>query len=400
MLVTTSRADYGILSPLLTILREEPIFKVDLVVTGAHLDPLYGKTVREMKRDGFQIAETVPIRMKGDRESHICDAVSQGLRRFSKLFQKSVPDLVIVVGDRYELLSVSIAAVIHKVPIAHIHGGEMTLGATDDVIRHAMTKMASLHFPSMEPYARRIIQMGEHPERVHVVGALSLDTIRRMELMDRRTLSNLCRVDFEGEVALMTYHPVTQDDYDLASQQTQEIVGALAETDLSVLVTMPNADTGNRQVYQAIQKALQNKPEKFKLVKNLGQKAYLSAMCYARLMIGNSSSGLIESASFKIPVVNIGDRQEGRIRPLNVIDCDCSKESILNAIRRALSQEFRDSLSGLKNPYGEGDAAYRIIQVLKAVDLRDKSKLLKKGFYDFPWVSSSLPKQELTITAT
>ena len=398
--MTTSRADYGILLPLLTSLKEDPFFQLRLVVSGSHLEPIYGETIREIQKDSFQMVKTVKTTMKGDRESDICRILSEGLVGFSDLFRKDPPDLIVIAGDRYELLGVCIAAVLHKIPIAHLHGGEMTLGAMDELFRHAMTKMASLHFPSMEAYARRILQMGERPDRVHAVGALAIDTIKSVALFSQKELSALCGVDFKKEVALVTYHPVTQDDYSLASKQVQELLAALAETELSVLVTMPNADAGGLQIYEVLQKTVRSHPEKFKLVKNLGQKAYLSAMRHARLMVGNSSSGIIESASFKLPVVNVGDRQGGRIKPRNVIDCDCTKDAILNAVRRALSQDFRDSLSGLKNPYGEGETSQKIIRVLKSVDFRDKSKLIKKEFCDFPWVSSSLPKQESIITAS
>lgn len=382
MLVTTSRADYGILFPLLKALKKDPQFKASLIATGSHLSSLHGKTVNEIKKDKISISETVPMTPRGDRASHICEAVARGVRGFSKVFQKKSPDLLLVAGDRYELLSACTAALLHRIPIAHLHGGELTRGAVDDPIRHAVTKMASLHFPSTELYAQRIVQMGEEPSRVHVVGALGIDAIKLIPRMDRGELTEFSGVDFTKDVALMTYHPVTLDDYHLAAKQVQEILNALTETELSVLVTMPNADTGSLKLYEAIRRHVQNDPKKFTLVKNLGKTAYLSAMHYARVMIGNSSSGIVESASFKLPVVNVGDRQAGRLKPANVIDCDCSKEAILGALRRALSEEFIRSLSELKNPYGDGHATERCLRVLRAVDLSDKTKLLKKSFYD------------------
>jgi len=382
MVVTTSRADYGILFPLLTAFKEDGQFKVNLVVTGAHLFSIYGETVKEIQKDGLLIGDTVRMALKGDQPPHLCGAVSRGLIGFSKLFQKELPELVIVAGDRYELLAVCIAAVMHKIPIAHIHGGELTRGAIDDRIRHTITKMASLHFPSTEVYGRRIVQMGEDPHGVHVVGALGIDTIKQMRFMDEEELSTVSGVDFKKKVALVTYHPVTLDDYSLAAKQVREVLQAVVETELFGLITMPNADTGSLQIYKAICSFVQTYPQKFKLIKNLGQRAYLSAMRCATVMIGNSSSGIVESASFKLPVVNVGDRQEGRLKPANVIDCDCSKEAVLQATHRALSQEFIRSLSHLKNPYGEGDSARRIIQVLKTIDLENNSQLVKKRFHD------------------
>jgi UDP-hydrolysing UDP-N-acetyl-D-glucosamine 2-epimerase len=305
------------------------------------------------------------------------------LAGFSSLFQKRQPDLVIVLGDRYELWALCIAAVIHKIPIVHLHGGESTLGLIDDPVRHSVTKMSTFHFASIEAYAKRIIQMGENPNRVYVVGALGIDNIKNMRLMDIREVSEYTGVDFgQKNVALLTYHPVTLDDYTLAGHQTQEILEALIQTTLFTLITMPNADTGGNTIYQIIEMYSQKYPDRFRFVKSLGQQGYLSAMKYAKLMIGNSSSGIIESASFKLPVINIGDRQGGRFKPANVIDCVCSIESIMGTLDKALSEDFTRSILDIENPYGDGTAAKRIVNILRDIDLSDKSTLIKKGFYD------------------
>lgn len=397
--VTTSRADYGLLYPLLQKLHTDDTFLLEVVVTGSHLSPLHGNTVEIIERDGFTIAGKVEMTMQSDSEHAICQAVSLGLIGFSHLFREraresligshdkvagKAPDLVILLGDRYELWAASIAATMHHVPIVHIHGGEVTYGAIDDQVRHAVTKMAALHFPSIELYAGRIVQMGEHPERVHAVGALGIDNIQSIEHMSVSELSQYAGVDFTRDVALMTFHPVTQDEAADAAAQVEEVLLALVETELFTLITMPNADAGGHGVYETILRFIGQYPERFKLVKNLGQRAYLSAMQYAKLMIGNSSSGIIESASFRLPVVNIGDRQAGRYKPANVIDCLCTREAILTAVKTALSQEFAAQIADLENPYGDGQTAQRILTILKQVDFTDKSTLLKKGFYDLP----------------
>lgn len=320
--------------------------------------------------------------IEGDYEEGVCRAVSTGITGFSKLFGGCSFDAVIVLGDRYELLAVCTAALIYRVPIVHIHGGEVTFGAVDDAVRHAVSKMASIHFASIEPYARRIIQMGEDPQRVFTVGALGIDNIKKIKLMDKEELYGLTGVDFNSGVALMTYHPSTLSSIDESLGQASAILESLLETDLLVLATMPNADAGGIKVYNIIKEYADRYPEKIFLMKNLGTKVYLNAMNHARLMIGNSSSGILESASFALPVINVGDRQNGRFRPANVIDCDGSRQSLKKALRKALSQDFKRTISGIGNPYGDGRAALRIVEALKTVDFTRKADLLKKGFYD------------------
>lgn len=381
--VTTGRADYGLLCPLIKELNRSSCFHVSVVATGTHLSPLHGETIQIIQRDGIEVAHKINMSIEGDAEHAICYSVATALTGFSSLFQTWRPDLVVILGDRYELWPICIAAVIHKIPIAHLHGGESTLGLIDDYVRHSVTKMSTFHFASIEPYAKRIIQMGENPNRVYVVGALGIDNIRNMHLMGIEEISEYTHVDFrQNNVALLTYHPVTLDDYALARQQVQDILESLLQTNLISLITMPNADTGGNTIYQTIETYCRRYPDRFRFVKSLGQQGYLSAMKYARLMIGNSSSGIIESASFRLPVVNIGDRQGGRFRSVNVIDCVCSKESIIAALDKALSETFIRSIAHTANPYGDGNTAGRIANILKSIDLNDKPALLKKGFHD------------------
>lgn len=381
--VTTSRADYGLLYPLIQELCQDKYFNVSIVVTGTYLSPLHGKTIEAIKRDGLQITDVVEMTREADLENDICDSVATGLTGFSRLFQKYQSDLVVVLGDRYELWAICIAAVVHKIPIAHFHGGKSTLGLIDDSIRHSVTKMSTFHFASIEQYAKRIVQMGENPDRVYVVGALGIDNIKNMRLMDIDELSEFTNIDFKQKsVALLTYHPVTLDSSALARYQIQEILDALTHSSIFTIITMPNADTGGSTIHQVLELYVKRYPDRFQIIKSLGQQGYLSAMKYARVMIGNSSSGIIESASFRLPVINIGDRQGGRFKPSNVIDIACSKELIIKALDYALSEAFNRSISNIENPYGDGNTARRAAHILKTINLSDKSTLIKKKFYD------------------
>jgi UDP-hydrolysing UDP-N-acetyl-D-glucosamine 2-epimerase len=382
MVVTTGRADYGLLYPLIQKILKNNRFNLRTVATGTHLSFLHGKTIQLIEEDGIDVSDKVEMTMESDTEDAICTSISVGLSGFSKLLSRTSPDLLVVLGDRYELLSICIASLVHKIPIAHIHGGEATFGSIDDPIRHSVTKMSAFHFASIDSYAKRIIQMGELPERVFVVGAIGLDNIRNTPLMDRKALSEHTGVNFENNIALMTYHPVTLDNYHNTEKQIKEILNTLVEEEVFTLITMPNADTSGSVIQKQIGDYSKQYPDKFKSIGNLGQKGYLSAMKYARLMIGNSSSGIIESASFKLPVVNIGDRQAGRFKPMNVIDCACSQDAISNAIKLALSDGFRLSISDLESPYGDGNTSSRIVKILESIDFDNSSGFIKKGFYD------------------
>ncbi len=383
MVVSTGRADYGLLYPLIKKIIKSRHLKLQLIVTGTHLSAMHGNTINFIEKDNsVKITGKVKITAKGDTENMICTSIATGLTKFSKIIEKHNPHILVVLGDRYELWSICMAGVVHKVPIAHIHGGETSFGAIDETIRHSVTKMSAFHFASMDLYAKRIIQMGENPSRVFVVGAIGLDNIAAMDLMTLKELLEYTGLDFQQKTALMTYHPVTLDNYNSSEYQTKEILNALLETDLITLMTMPNADTSGSLIYQQMKKYTAKYPEKFRLIKNLGQKAYLSAMKYSQLMIGNSSSGIIESASFKLPVVNIGDRQAGRFKPANIIDCVCEKEKIKKAVQWAMSNAFRKSVENLVSPYGDGKASMRIVNILESIDMDKKSQILKKKFYD------------------
>jgi len=379
---TTSRADYGLLYPLIKKINEDSYFELMLVVAGNHFLPEYGYTVSEIRKDGFTHFDEIKTFNGGDNERDILFSIADSIKDVSMLLDKLRPEVVIILGDRYELWSISIPSVIHRIPIVHIHGGETTSGSTDEVVRHSITKAASIHFASIEEYRKRIISMGEDPSRVFAVGALAIDNMKQSNLLSIDELSLLTGVDFGENIGLLTYHPVTFDDYFSSTKKIKEVLDAVVESDILALITMPNADVGGMVVFKEISAYLDKYPQRLRLIKNLGHTAYLSAMKYAKIMIGNSSSGIIESASFKLPVVNIGDRQDGRMKPANIIDCKCKCADIILGIEKALSKIFNDGLRELENPYGDGKAAGRIIQILKSIDFYDKEKLLKKRFYE------------------
>lgn len=383
MVVTTGRADYGLLYPLMVKIKQSSKLALKLIVSGSHLSKQHGETQNVINAGDLDIDHVVPMLCEADSEHAVCHAIAEGLNGFSSLYEIERPGLVVVLGDRYELLSVSIAALIHKIPIAHIHGGEATFGIIDEAIRHSVTKMSTLHFPSIERYKQRIVQLGEAPERVHVVGSLGIDNIKNMNLLDRDELSRKFEIDFTKKLALVTYHPVTLDAYQSSMLKMQTLLDVLVENNILSLITMPNADPGNKPIYDVIKDYEARYPDNIKFIKNLGQLGYLSAMKYASLMVGNSSSGIIESASFRLPVINVGDRQNGRYKPLNIIDVECEGLAIQSAIEKSLSVEFTDSLNDLVNPYGGGEAAEKIMTVLECIDYGQLQGWIKKEFYDF-----------------
>ncbi|WP_019894278.1 UDP-N-acetylglucosamine 2-epimerase [Hydrogenovibrio halophilus] len=382
--VTGGRADYGLLRPLWLKLKADVAFEPTMIATGAHLMKEQGHTLEVLKNEGTDPLLTVDMRIEGDRPAQLGSACGRALDGFSSLFEAHYFDLLVILGDRFEMLSVAMAAMLNRLPIAHIHGGEATFGLIDDAVRHSLTKMAALHFVSHADYANRVIQMGEQPDRVFNVGAIGLDNIADMALLSRQTLSEQTDLDWSKPTILLTYHPVTLNDQASAYGEMKTILQAVQHSGMQTLITMPNMDAGGGKVYQAILDMQQETPEQFRLIKSLGQQRYLSAMYHCAVVLGNSSSGIIESASFKKPVVDIGTRQQGRVTGKNVLRVACDCLAIEQAIETARSDAFNRTLSGLRNPYGEGKTAEKMIQQLKSLPLNDQAWLLKKGFYDWP----------------
>ncbi|OFZ80448.1 MAG: UDP-N-acetyl-D-glucosamine 2-epimerase, UDP-hydrolysing [Bdellovibrionales bacterium RIFOXYD1_FULL_53_11] len=380
--VTTGRADYGLLYPLIKLLSHDGHFHLELAVTGSHLSKEFGNTIDLVVKDGISVDYPVDIHSYGGDEAAVCHSMAVGLEKFSELFAKNRPDLLFVLGDRYELLPVCSAALVHRIPIAHIHGGEATLGVMDDSIRHAVTKLSLLHFPSIDVYEKRIIQMGEHPDRVFTVGSLGIDNIANTPPVSCDEMISSLGVDPSKQFALFTFHPVTLSGAVASIEQVRVIFDALAGYEFTVVITMPNADQGGMGLYSIIEEFSNRDPIKYVIRKNLGQANYINAMRHAALMIGNSSSGIIEAASCELPVVNIGDRQGGRVKPANVISCNCRAHEIKEAINTALGKKFRDGIKGMTNPYGDGTAAGNILSVLKSIDISSLPDKLKKVFYE------------------
>lgn len=382
--VTTSRADYGIYRPILKSLVENSNFDLELYVTGTHLLKEWGMTVGEIVNDGFPIAARLPGLESGHDPESITRSMGNTTIQFGAVFAKSAPDYVMVLGDRFEMHAAAIAAVPFRLPIIHIHGGELTYGSFDDLFRHSLTKMSHLHCASTQEYADRIIQMGEEPWRVIVSGAPTLDELNTIQYLTPTELESRYQIQLRRQTILVTFHPVTME-YEHTGQYIQALLAALEKfPDASIIFTSPNVDTNWKIIATSIQEYVQAHANAF-IIKNFGQQGYFSMMKYASMMVGNSSSGLIEAASFHLPVVNIGTRQDGRIRNENVIDVGYTQTEISSGIERVISPVFKESLLGIQNSYGDGRASERIISFLETVDVK---RVIHKKFYDLPQPSS------------
>lgn len=380
--VTSGRADFGIYTSVLRAIESAPDLELQIFATGMHLSPDFGLTVDSIIAEGFKVDERVESLLASDTPTAIAKATALGVMGFSDVFARNRPDILIVLGDRFEMYAAALAALPFKIPVAHLHGGEVTHGAIDEALRHSLTKLSHLHFTSTEDSARRVIQLGEEPWRVTVSGAPALDALDTAPLFEREALMARFGIDLAEPPLLVTFHPVTLRYEDTASH-ADELLAALEECGKPVVLTAPNADTNGRQVRARIEAFVARVP-RARLVENLGQRGYFSMMRAASAMVGNSSSGIIEAASFGLPVVNIGDRQGGRFRGANVIDSGHGRAEILTAIRLALSPEFRARSRDTVNPYrAQGRAAASlIVERLQTVSL-DESLLLKR-FHDLP----------------
>lgn len=386
--VTTSRADFGMLHELMRGIRHDPALRLQVIATGAHLDQHLGFTVRELEAAGVRIDQRVDLRLTGGSALDNAKSIGRGMTGFAGAFAELRPDIVVLLGDRFELFSPAIAALMLRIPIAHIHGGERSEGAIDEAVRHAITKMASIHFAATESYRQRIIQMGELAKRVFNFGAPGLDQIFREPLLTRTELERDLEISLNEPTAIVTYHTETQDSTSARDQITC-VLRAIEETSLNAVFTMANADTDGKIINSCIRKICAANPERFKWFPNLGHRRYLSCLKHFSLMIGNSSSGLTEAPSFRLPVVNIGDRQRGRVRARNIIDVSRNEAAIRKGLRRALSASFRASLRDMRNPYDryhDGHASERIKNVLRDIEL--SSDLLKKQFNDLHFSTS------------
>lgn len=379
LIATAGRSDYGIYHPIFDRVEAEPALDYALLVTGQHLSTAGGKTVREIERDGRPIAARIALPETSLSHAAVAEAMAAALSGTSALLSREAWDMVVVLGDRFEMFAITAACVPFNIPVAHIHGGEVSFGAIDDTLRHAMTKMAHLHFAATEDYARRIRQLGEEDWRITVSGAPSLDTIMKAELPDRATLSERFGLPLDEAPLLVTFHPVTRQ-FGEAERQTQALLAALEAMDLPVVLTAPNADVESDVIRALFADFLKRRQGRAWLVESFGALNYLAMLREARAAVGNSSSGLIETPGFKLPTVNIGDRQKGRTRAANLIDCAADADAIETAIRKAVDPAFRASLAGVVNPYGDGNAAERIVTTLRDVPI--DARLVGKIFVD------------------
>lgn len=375
--LTATRAEYGLLSPIIKKLSAQPEFDTRVVVTGMHLSPEFGLTYKEIEADGIEIDRKIEMLLSSGTPSAVSKSMGIALMGFADYFTETAPDALIVLGDRCETLAVCIAAMNARIPIFHIHGGEITEGAIDDAIRHCITKLSYLHFTSTEEYRKRVIQLGEEPDRVFNVGALGVENALNAEKMSKEELEKDIDWELGDYYAVLTFHPVTLDEQ-VPEEQVKELLDALDEiTQIKILATKANADVGGHVINEMLEQ-YSKCHENLKLFDSLGMRRYLSAVEHSKFVIGNSSSGLIEVPALGVPTVNIGDRQKGRVRGSSVIDCKTKKEDIVRAIKTALEMNSKvfDSL------YGSGRTSDRIIEELKKALSEDID--LKKRFYDMP----------------
>lgn len=393
--VTGTRAEYHLLYPLLKRLKESEEYNLKLAVTGSHLSEKYGNTYKDIEKDGINIDVKIPILSDDDATTDINTAMSKAIVGFDKYFAETSIDLVLILGDRYELLSVAIAAMNHRIPIGHISCGDTTEGAIDECIRHSITKMSSIFFPSCEEYRRRVIQLGENPNRVFNVGGLGVENALGVKKMTRGELSKSLDFDLSGRFAVLTFHPVTLED-DTAGGQFQQLLDSLDDfPDLKIIFTKSNADTGGLLINQMIDEYVEKHSDRAVSVFSLGLVRYLSALSIADVVIGNSSSGIEETPSFAVPAVNIGDRQKGRIQAKNAINCEPNKEDITAAIAKALSEEFRNEVKDTISPFGDGNTSANIMERLGYFFSHPQVFPLKKSFYNLDFDSASLGEKEM-----
>ena len=377
--VTGTRAEYGLLYWLMKSIENNPKLELQVIATGMHLSPDFGLTYREIEKDGFTINRKIEILLSSDTPSAISKSTGLGLIGFAEAYNKLNPDIVLILGDRFEILAASIASLYAKIPIAHIHGGETTTGAFDEAIRHSITKMAWWHFVAANEYEKRVIQLGENPERVFNVGGLGVDAIRKVKLLSKKELMEKTGIEFRNKNLLVTYHPVTLEKQ-TSQKHFQSLLDVLGDLkDVYVIFTMPNADSNGRIIKQMIDEFVSNRRQGSIVFTSMGNLNYLSTLQFVDGVVGNSSSGLTEAPTFKIGTMNIGDRQKGRLNAKSVIDCEPTKESIKNAVDTLYSEDFQKMLQYVVNPYGEEGATEKIMDILKNEPIPEETK---KEFYD------------------
>lgn len=379
-IVTGTRAEYGLLKPLIEKVNKDIELELQLVVTGMHLSREFGLTYHEIEEDGFPIRAKIEMLLGSDTPVGITKSMGVALIGFADYFEVNKPDIVVILGDRYEMLMTASAAMIARIPIAHIHGGELTQGAVDESIRHSITKMSHLHFTATEEYRNRVIQLGEQPQTVYNVGALGIENIKTVDLLSKRELEEDIDFQFSKQTIMVTYHPVTLEKM-TSEEQFKNILDVIdRHKEISVIFTKANSDTDGRIINEMIDNYVNDNQDRCRVYTSLGQKRYLSALQFCAAVVGNSSSGLIEVPSFKIPTINIGDRQKGRICAESVINCGNDSKDIESALRIALSPELRCKIQNTHNPYEGTHTSDKIMEVIS--QSLEKGINLKKKFFD------------------
>jgi GDP/UDP-N,N'-diacetylbacillosamine 2-epimerase (hydrolysing) len=375
--VTGTRAEYGLLRWVMQGIKDDPELELQVIVTGMHLSPTFGLTYKEIEKDGFHINYRIETISEFDSPIGISESIAKGVQGCATALNKLKPDLIVLLGDRFEIFAAATAAMVARIPIAHIHGGESTEGLIDEAFRHSITKMSQIHFVAAPEYRERVIQLGESSSSVFLVGGLGLDNVKRLTLLDKVALEDALGLKFKSRNLLVTFHPVTLEN-DTAEQQMKELLEVLTGLDdTTIIFTLPNADTGGRIIIKLIEDFVDSHANAFSY-KSLGQLLYLSCLKYIDCVLGNSSSGLTEVPSFKKGTINIGDRQLGRLKADSVINCEPSQVEIKHALDVLYSQDFQHTLENVINPYGTGGASEKVLEVLRRIELSD---LVKKKFY-------------------
>lgn len=378
---TGSRADYGILLPLLKAIQKDPVLDLKLVVSGTHLLPEFGLTVRDIENEGFRIDEKIEIVVGSDSPNAICKSMGLAFIQFGDTFKRVGSDIIVLLGDRYETFCAAGCALMNNIPVAHIHGGELSSGAVDDSLRHAISKMSHIHFTSSEVYRRRVIQLGEQPENVHNVGSLAVEKIKLSSTGSPKEFFQFLGFSQSTKFFLVTYHPETirpshtYNDF-------KSVLNALSKKEFSdyyIVFTKANSDSSGRGINQMIEAFINRNSQRSILFSSMGHQNYITALKYASAMVGNSSSGIIEAPSFKLPVVNIGERQLGRLRAENVIDCRPVEEEIVHAIQKGLSKEFHLEISRMVNPFEQENTSLKIVSILASAEIEN---ICEKKFHD------------------
>lgn len=379
--ITGTRAEYGLLKPLIKKIKEHENLILQLVATGMHLSPEFGLTYKEIESDGYEINEKIEILLSSDSATGISKSMGLAMISFSECFERLRPDLIVVLGDRFEIFSAVSAATVAKIPVAHLHGGETTEGAFDEAFRHSITKMSHLHFTSTEEYRRRVIQLGEHPSRVFNVGAIGIENIKTLNFLSKEELEKSIKFKLGEHFALVTFHPVTLE-HGTSEEQFRNLLDALDEfNEMRVIFTKANADTDGRIINKLIDSYVEKNKDRAIAFTSMGQLRYLSTMKYASMVIGNSSSGIIEAPTFKVPTINIGDRQKGRVKAESIINCQPIKDEIKKNIEKLLyDNKYTTKLKDVVNPYGDGNVTEKILR--KILNFLNEDLNIKKTFYD------------------